>query len=73
MTDLTVEIYTLSDEFVTDTQTNEDGNFLIQGLESGSYILKIEQEGYLAYTSESINVTVGLIESAGIIELQTIE
>ena len=73
MADITVKVYTLSDDFVTDTQTNADGDFLIQGLESGNYILKIEQEGYLAYTSESINVTVGAIEFAGIIELQAIE
>ena len=73
LANITVVVYTLSDEFVTDSQTNEDGEFLIQGLESGSYILKIEQEGYVLYSSATIDVTVGTIESAGIIVLEAIE
>ena len=40
---------------------------------AGDYILKIEQEGYVIYTSLTINVSVGTVESAGIIVLEVIE
>ena len=73
MPNIVVQVFDSSNEFVTDSQTNELGEFLIQGLDAGDYILKIEQEGYVIYNSETINVTVGTIESAGIIVLELIE
>jgi len=73
MPNIVVQVFDTSNEFVTDSQTNDLGEFLIQGLDAGDYILKIEQEGYEMYTSVSINVTVGTVESAGIIVLEAIE
>ena len=73
MPNIVVQVFNSSNEFVTDSQTNDLGEFLIQGLDAGDYILKIEQEGYVIYNSETINVTVGTIESAGIIVLELIE
>lgn len=73
MPNIVVQVFDSSDMFVTDSQTYELGEFLIQGLDAGNYILKIEQEGYVMYTSITINVTVGTIEPAGIIVLELIE
>jgi len=73
MPNIVVQVFDSSNVFVTDSQTNDLGEFLIQGLDAGDYILKIEQEGYEMYTSVSINVTVGTVESAGIIVLEAIE
>ena len=73
MPNIVVQVFNSSNEFVTDSQTNDLGEFLIQGLDAGDYILKIEQEGYVMYTSGAINVTAGTIESAGIIVLELIE
>lgn len=67
--DVTVMVYTLDDILVTDTLTNENGNFTIQGLEGGSYKLKISQEGYQDYVSDEIVVTAGEVADAGTIEL----
>ena len=64
-----VEVYTTGHVLVTDSLTDIDGNFLIQGLEGGSYILKIAREGYQDYESAEIVVTVGNIADAGTIEL----
>lgn len=57
-----VEVYTTDDTFVKDTLTDENGAFLIQGLEEGTYILKITKEGYTDYDSNEITVEVGAIE-----------
>ena len=65
-----VEVYTLDDVLVTDSQTDDNGDFLIQGLEGGTYNLKISKEGYDDYSSE-ITVTVGEIEDAETIVLTT--
>ena len=70
MPNIVVQVFDSSNALVTDSQTNDLGEFLIQGLDAGDYILKIEQEGYVIYTSVTINVTVGTIESAGIIVLE---
>ena len=66
---VTVEVYNESDVFVTDTQTDDSGNFLIQGLEGGTYKLKIVQDGYQDYQSGDIIVTVGEVNDVGPIEL----
>lgn len=67
--DVTIMVYTTGDVLVTDTLTDIDGNFLIQGLESGSYIIKIARDGYQEYESAEIVVTVGNDADAGTIEL----
>ena len=49
---------------IASTSTNEDGEFLFQGLSESSYILRIEQNGYDDYETplnEAISVTVGNI------------
>ncbi|RED48789.1 DUF4382 domain-containing protein [Seonamhaeicola aphaedonensis] len=66
---VTVEVYKLDDTKVTDTMTDDLGNFLIQGLEAGSYKLKIAVEGYQGYESENIGVTVGQVLDVGTVEL----
>ena len=66
---VTVEVYTTGDVLVADSLTDVEGNFLIQGLEAGGYILKIAREGYQDYESAEIVVTVGNIADAGTIEL----
>jgi len=66
---VTVMAYTTDDVLVTNSLTDIDGNFLIQGLEGGSYILKIVREGYQDYESSEIVVTVGNVVDAGTIEL----
>lgn len=66
---VTVEVYDESDVFVTDTQTDDNGNFLVQGLGAGTYKLKIVQDGYQNYESGDIIVTVGEVYDAGQIEL----
>ncbi|WP_370480295.1 DUF4382 domain-containing protein [Tamlana flava] len=70
---VTVEVYTLDDVMVTDTMTDEFGNFLIQGLGAGSYKLKISIEGYEPYESDEIVVAVGEISDVGTIELLPME
>jgi len=70
---VTIEVYTTTDDLVTDSLTNIDGNFLIQGLEAGSYIIKIAREGYQDYESVEIVVTVGNVADAGTIELLVTE
>lgn len=66
---VTIEVYDESDVYVTDTQTDDNGNFLVQGLGTGTYKLKIVQDGYQNYESGDIIVTVGEVYDAGQIEL----
>ena len=70
---VTVEVYTQDDVLVTDTLTDESGNFLFQGLGEGSYKIKITLEGYQVYESGEIIVSVGDVFDAGNIELILIE
>ena len=66
----TVEVYSTDDVLIKDTLTDENGDFILQGLEAGRYVLKISREGYQEHISEVIVVTVGNIESAGSIILE---
>ena len=69
-----VEVYSDPENvLITDTMTNETGDFLIGGLAPGSYKLKISHEGYNLYESEVLNVVVGEILTAGTIELVATE
>ncbi len=65
-----VEVYTTEDTLVKETLTNESGDFVLQGLEAGTYILKINKETYKSYVSSEVNVEVGNIESVGTIILE---
>ncbi|MCF7567590.1 DUF4382 domain-containing protein [Sabulilitoribacter arenilitoris] len=65
-----VEVYTTDDTFVKDTMTDENGDFVIQGLEAGNYILKITKEAYKAYESSEVSVEVGSITSVETIVLE---
>jgi hypothetical protein len=67
--DAVVNVYTISDTYITGTLTDENGDFLIQGLEAGDYIIKIEHNSYINYVSTVIKVMVGEVSDAGIIEL----
>ena len=70
LNDVSVMVYTDSDMYIGETYTNEIGEFLIQGLEEGKYILKIETPDYVDYQSEQpIMVNVGEISDSGVIEL----
>jgi len=67
--DAHVSVYTIGDIYVTETSTNENGNFIIRGLDAGDYIIKIEHNSYINYESETISVTVGEVTNIGTIEL----
>ena len=61
-----VGVYTVGNlnDAVTVGRTDTDGNFIIQGLASGDYILKIEvQEAYEDYVSTPVTVTVGEVNT----------
>jgi len=68
--DVIVGVYSLDGVYVTESLTDENGDFIIQGLDAGNYKIKIEQNGYSNYESlEAIVVTAGIVTPAGIIEL----
>lgn len=66
-----VAVY-MNDVSVAESRTDENGDFLIQGLAEGEYIIKIVQEGYDNYetaAAEAIGVTPGQVSDAGTIVL----
>jgi len=66
-----VEFYTPEDVYVTNTLTNENGEFLLQGLSPGEYVVKIETLEYIPYISNRpFQVIAGQIADLGSIELQ---
>ncbi len=68
--DITVSIYTTGDTYIAESLTNENGDFIIQGLGAGNYKIKIENYNYINYESaEVITVTIGDIINVGTIEL----
>ena len=64
-----VSVYTVDELYITGTITNENGEFIIQGLDAGDYKIKIEYNKYIDYQSDAINVIAGETTDAGIIEL----
>lgn len=64
-----VRVITMSGDDITGTETDDNGDFIIQGLDAGDYKLKIEHNNYIGYESEIIEVFVGDKANAGIIEL----
>ena len=68
--EVVVNIYTMGGDYVTNSQTNENGEFLIQGLSPGEYEIRIETLEYVPYVSEDpIVVNAGEINYLGTIEL----
>jgi hypothetical protein len=66
-----VQVYTSNDVYVTETSTNAEGDFLVQGLAAGDYKLKIvNQEAYDDYESALITVTVGSVNNIAPIVLE---
>ncbi len=66
-----VGIYNAQDEYVTETQTDLEGNFMVQGLSPGDYSIQIETLDYIPYVSPTpVTVTEGQITNVGTIELQ---
>ncbi|HEY9169658.1 MAG TPA: DUF4382 domain-containing protein [Lutibacter sp.] len=59
-----IEVYTDTEVYITQTNTNAEGDFLIQGLAAGNYKLKIvNQSAYDDYESPLITVTVGTVKT----------
>ena len=71
MENVSVEVYTTGDVLVTDTLTDVNGNFLVQGLAGGSYTTQnSHKEGYQRlFMSDTTMVTAGEVTDAGTIEL----
>ena len=68
--DVTISVYSTDDTYITETLTDENGDFIVQGLDEGAYKIKIEQMGYDNYEStDSVAVTVAVISNLGTIEL----
>ena len=68
--DVTVSVYSTDDIYITETLTDENGDFKVQGLSEGAYKIKIERNGYDNYeSSDVVVVTVGDIINVGNIEL----
>jgi hypothetical protein len=74
----TIEVYQVdadAEVYVTESNTNAAGDFLIQGLSAGNYKLKIVNQTayddvfYIDYESELITVNVGVFSTAEPIEL----
>ena len=61
---ISIEVYTALGVYVTESGTNAAGDFLIHGLASGDYKLKIVNlEAYDDYESDMISVTVGAVNT----------
>lgn len=69
ISDVSIGVFDLEGEPVTDTITNDNGDFLVQGLSAGTYQLQIAVEGYEDYQSSPLEVTVGEVLDAGTIEI----
>ena len=67
--DAQVSVYTMGDIYITETSTDENGNFIIRGLDPGDYKIEIEHNNYIDYESENISVIVGETTDVGAIEL----
>ena len=65
-----VEFYTTEDVYVTETLTDTEGKFLVQGLSPGDYRIQIETLDYVPYVSpEPVSVTAGQVTDVGTLEL----
>ena len=59
-----------NDTFITETYTNENGDFIIQGLDPDYYKIIIEDFSYINYESKETKITAGEVSDLGTIELQ---
>ncbi len=64
-----ISLYTKDEVYVTQTSTNENGDFIIQGLDPGDYKIKIEHLKYIMYNSDVIMVEKGETTDIGTVEL----
>jgi hypothetical protein len=68
--DIIVGVYSTDNTYVAESLSDENGDFLIQGLDAGDYKIKIETINYINYESpEVIHITTGKISDVGTIEL----
>ena len=66
-----VGIYNAEDEYVTETLTDAEGKFMIQGLSPGDYRIQIETLEYIPYVSPNpVSIAAGQVKNVGTIELQ---
>jgi hypothetical protein len=66
-----VGIYNAEDEYVTETLTDAEGKFMVQGLSPGKYRIQIETLEYIPYVSPNpVSIAAGQVTNAGTIELQ---
>ncbi|MDZ7612715.1 MAG: carboxypeptidase regulatory-like domain-containing protein [Flavobacteriaceae bacterium] len=65
-----VSVFTLEGVLVTQTLTNELGNFMVHGLRAGDYKIKIVTDPYAPYESAIVNIKAGEVTDLGIIELK---
>lgn len=70
LANVVVGVYTLEGALVTQTQTNDLGNFMIHGLKASEYKIKIATDTYMPYESAALNIVAGEVTDMGIIELQ---
>jgi hypothetical protein len=57
--------------FIAESSTNENGDFIVQGLDRGNYKIIIDDNHYINFEStEPIPVSEGEVSDAGTIELQ---
>tara|TARA_R110002073_G_scaffold72537_1_gene177301 strand:+ start:295149 stop:296006 length:858 start_codon:yes stop_codon:yes gene_type:complete len=67
---VTVRIYAADETYISTTTTDENGDFIVQGLAEGTYKIQIERDGYDDYeSSDSVAVTVGAVADVGTIAL----
>jgi uncharacterized surface anchored protein len=66
-----VGIYNSEDEYVTETLTDAEGKFMVQGLSPGDYRIQIETLEYIPYVSPNpVSIEAGQVKNVGTIELQ---
>jgi len=66
-----VGIYNSEDEYVTETLTDAEGKFMVQGLSPGNYWIQIETLEYIPYVSPNpVSIAAGQVKNVGTIELQ---
>ena len=66
-----VGIYNSEDEYVTETLTDAEGKFMVQGLSPGDYRIQIETLEYIPYVSPApVSISAGQVTNVGTIELQ---
>ncbi len=71
LNDVIVSVFSKEGIYVTETRTNENGDFIIKGINAGEYLIKIEENEYINYESpEFFNVVIGETTDLGTIELK---